>query len=294
MKFINPRTDYAFKKIFGSDKSKNILISFLNAILEYKDTTNEIVSVKIMDPREVPKIIWLKDTYLDVKVKTSSWKFIIIEMQVLNVEWFDKRVLYNLTKSYANQIKKWDDYSELNPVVALTITDFVMFKEYPDQYISNYILKEKKNNSDYNWDVELVFVELPKFKKDIEKLENIQDKRIYFLKEVDDLSVEPEWFKNIKEFNEAFTIANESWMDEEELDILERQQMFLRDKRNAYKKATRTWFEDGVECGREEGMKKWMKKWMEKWKESKRKSLIKNLMQKMDISEFEAKKLLGL
>jgi hypothetical protein len=85
--------------------------------------------------------------------------------------------------------------------------------------------------------LELVFVELPKFDKNIKQLKSIQDKRIYFLKEVDDLTVEPSEFKEIPEFNEAFEIANEINMTEEELDILERQKIFLRDKRNAMLKA---------------------------------------------------------
>jgi hypothetical protein len=56
MKFINPRTDYAFKKIFGSKGSNAILISFLNAILEFDNTPNKIISLKILNPRESPKI----------------------------------------------------------------------------------------------------------------------------------------------------------------------------------------------------------------------------------------------
>lgn len=104
MRFINPRTDYAFKKIFGSEHSHEILISFLNALLGLRGG-NAITSVDILDPYNAPKISGLKDSYLDVKVRTQSGKTIIVEMQVLNVKGFDKRILYNLAKTYANQIQ---------------------------------------------------------------------------------------------------------------------------------------------------------------------------------------------
>ncbi len=281
VKFINPRTDYAFKKIFWSETSKDILISFLNAILDFWWTKNEIKEVEILDPYSAPKIKWLKESYLDVTVKTKWWKTIIIEMQVLNIKWFDKRVLYNLCKKYANQIEEWEDYLKLNPVIALTITDYVMFKELDeDKYISKHIIKEKDSNNIYNGDLELVFLELPKFKKKLEELESIQDKWIYFMREVDDMKVEPEQFKKEKAFNHAFNIASTIWLSEEELDLIERRWIFLQDQRWAMELAIETWMEKWIEKWRKEWlvewMEKWRKEWIEKWKEEERMNLIYN------------------
>ena len=282
VKFINPRTDYAFKKIFWSETSKDILISFLNAILDFSGTKNEIEEVEILDPYNAPKIKWLKDTYLDVTVKTIWWKTIIIEMQVLNVKWFDKRVLYNLCKKYANQIDEWEDYLKLKPVIALTITDFIMFEELSkDKYISKHIIKEKETNKIYNGDLELVFLELPKFKKSLKELKTIQDKWIYFMREVDDMKVEPENYKKEKAFNHAFKIASTIWLSEEELELIEKRGIYLQDQRWAMELAT--------EKGMEKGMEKWMKKWMEKWMEKALKKMIKNW-----IKEKNAKKILWI
>ena len=282
VKFINPRTDYAFKKIFWSETSKDILISFLNAILDFSGTKNEIEEVEILDPYNAPKIKWLKDTYLDVTVYTKWWKTIIIEMQVLNVKWFDKRVLYNLCKKYANQIDEWEDYLKLKPVIALTITDFVMFEELSEkQYISKHIIKEKETNKIYNGDLELVFLELPKFKKSLKELKTIQDKWIYFMREVDDMKVEPENYKKEKAFNHAFKIASTIWLSEEELELIEKRGIYLQDQRWAMELAT--------EKGMEKGMEKWMKKWMEKWMEKALKKMIKNW-----IKEKNAKKILWI
>ena len=290
VKFINPRTDYAFKKIFWSETSKDILISFLNAILDFSGTKNEIEEVEILDPYNAPKIKWLKDTYLDVTVYTKWWKTIIIEMQVLNVKWFDKRVLYNLCKKYANQIDEWEDYLKLKPVIALTITDFVMFEELSEkQYISKHIIKEKESNKIYNGDLELVFLELPKFKKSLEELKTIQDKWIYFMREVDDMKVEPENYKKEKAFNHAFKIASTIWLSEEELELIEKRGIYLQDQRWAMELATEKWMEKWMEKGMEKGMEKWMKKWMEKWMEKALKKMIKNW-----IKEKNAKKILWI
>ena len=78
MIFINPKTDFAFKKIFGSEQSKDILISFLNAILYKGNPTIE--DLEIINPYLAPKIRGIKDTYLDVKAKITGNKTVIIEM----------------------------------------------------------------------------------------------------------------------------------------------------------------------------------------------------------------------
>jgi predicted transposase/invertase (TIGR01784 family) len=87
---------------------------------------------------------------------------VIIEMQVLNVLGFEKRVLYNAAKAFSIQLGVGEDYNLLNPVIALTITDFEMFADSAKVF-SRYCLKEKKELTDYTDDIELVFVELPKF-----------------------------------------------------------------------------------------------------------------------------------
>ncbi|NEO55642.1 MAG: Rpn family recombination-promoting nuclease/putative transposase, partial [Okeania sp. SIO3B5] len=113
MKFINPKVDYAFKKIFGSEQSKEILISFLNAIIY--DGEKTIKDLTIVNPFNPDKIISLKETYLDVKAVLIDGSIVIIEMQVAPMTAFNKRVAYNLSKAYANQLDKGENYPLLNP-----------------------------------------------------------------------------------------------------------------------------------------------------------------------------------
>ena len=251
MRFINPKTDYAFKKIFGSEQSHEILISFLNAILYAGQ--NKIQQLEILNPYLAPRIRGIKDTYLDVKANLDDSTTVIIEMQVLNVEGFEKRILYNAAKAYSLQLGTGEAYTMLDPVIALTITDFEMFPEL-NQLISRFILKEKDFLVDYPiHDIELVFVELPKFTKEIENLDTLADKWLYFLKSAKYLQVVPESMNVVPEIRKAFEIANQANLSQDELEDLEKREMFIHDQRNAIKKALKQGLEQGLEQGKNEG-----------------------------------------
>jgi predicted transposase/invertase (TIGR01784 family) len=252
MIFINPKIDFAFKKIFGSEGSKDILISFLNALI-YEDQPI-IQDLEIINPYLAPKIRGIKDTYLDIKAKiidpqTNKPQTIIIEMQVLNVEGFEKRILYNAAKSYSTQLTSGQGYHLLNPVIALTITDFVMFAELAN-VTSRFILKEKDYLIDYPiYDIELVFVELPKFKKELTELTAIVDKWLYFLTHARSLADIPEEMGAIPEIKKAFYVANQANMTLDELEDQEKREIFIQDQRGAIAKALRQGIEQGLEQG---------------------------------------------
>jgi predicted transposase/invertase (TIGR01784 family) len=248
MKFISPKTDFAFKKIFGSEQSHDVLISFLNAMLY--DGQSRISQLEILNPYLAPRIRGVKDTYLDVKAKLDNGTSVIIEMQVLNIEGFEKRILYNAAKAYSIQLGIGQSYSQLNPVIALTITDFVMFPEI-NQLTSRCILKEKDFLIDYPiYDLELVFVELPKFDKALMVLETLADKWLYFLKHAIDLDVVPESMNLVPEIKQAFEFAREGNLSPEELDELQHQEFFIQDQHNAIVKAVK----QGLEQGKTEAM----------------------------------------
>ncbi len=128
MNFLDIKKDFAFKKVFGSEGSKDILINFLNSVITFENNL-KIQSLTIVDPYNIPMLKGMKDTYVDVKAELDNNSQVIIEMQVLNHEGFEKRVLYNVAKKYSTQLKKGEKYHLLNPVIALTITDFELFPE---------------------------------------------------------------------------------------------------------------------------------------------------------------------
>ena len=248
--FINPKTDFAFKKIFGSPQSKDILISFLNAILYNSEPT--IQDLDILDPYQAPKIEGMKNSFLDIKALLTDDRTVIIEMQVLNVLGFEKRVLYNAAKTYSTQLKTGEDYTLLNPVIALTITDFEMF-EHSDRVISRYRLMEKDRLTEYSDDIELVFVELPKFNKALAELESLTDKWLYFLKSADELEAVPTNLAEVTAIHDAFEVARQSRLSPEELEIFEKRQQFLHDYRNSFRKAKQMGWQQGEAIGKAQG-----------------------------------------
>ena len=250
MVFINPKIDFAFKKIFGSEGSKDILISFLNALIYEEQPVIE--DLEILNPYLAPKIRGVKNTYLDIKAKitdaeTGEQRTVIIEMQVLNVEGFEKRILYNAAKSYSTQLLSGQGYNLLNPVIALTITDFVMFSELSN-VTSKFVLKEKDFLIDYPiYDIELIFVELPKFKKQLLDLETVVDKWLYFLSNARSLSDVPAVMNDIPEIKKAFYIANQANLTSDELEDQEKEEVYIQDQRGVVTKALKQGLEQGVQ-----------------------------------------------
>ena len=276
MIFINPKTDYAFKKIFGSSESKEILISFLNALIYESNPTIE--DLEIINPNLPPKIEGLKDTYLDVKAQLKDGTLVIIEMQVLNVQSFGKRVFYNAAKTYAFQLEAAQGYRLLKPVIALTITDFEMFPDSAE-WISRFVLKEVNKNFTYpENELDLVFVELPKFIKGQEELETLADKWIYFMKNARSLTSVPETMDSVPEIHQAFEIANQVKLSREELADLDRREQFIYDQQGAIIKASR----EGIEQGREEGIEQGREEGREEGMREKAIAIARQLLSQLD------------
>ena len=245
MKFLDIKTDFAFKKVFGSIDSKDRLVSFLNSVIKFKDGIL-IEDLTIVDPYNIPLLKGMKDTYVDVKAVLSNQSTVIIEMQILNVASFEKRILYNAAKNYSLQLSDGEPYNLLNPIIALTIVDFVMFKEF-DKYISNFKLIEKTEFIEYSGDIELIFIELPKFNKSLEELQNIQDQWVYFIKNAGSLNYLPTNIEPI--VNSAFNISNQATLTQEELELQHRKKDFIYMQKSSLELAEKKGIEQGIEKG---------------------------------------------
>ena len=247
MKFASPRTDFAFKKIFGAESSKDILISFLNSVLNL-----DIKEIDILDPYQAPVVDILKESIVDVRARIATGETFIIEMQVLNQGGFRQRVMYNTMKAYVNQLKASEEYHKLKPVIGLTITDFIMFED-SDNTKSNFQMIEKDRHETYHNDLELVFIELPKFKKNLEELGGIVEKWYYFMKHTENLDIIPENLGEIPEIKHALEIANFATFTPKELEIQENKQRYLVNAKYRDYEIKEKGRKEGHAQGREEG-----------------------------------------
>ena len=249
MQFVDVITDIAFKKIFGSDQHKEILIGFLNAVLELEGD-RRINSVTLKNPWQPPDIPILKETILDIRAVDNRGISFIVEMQVKDTKYFDKRALYYTAKAYTGQIKKGEHYPKLNQVIFIGILDFNSFEG--DNYLTRHLILNRETMNQDLSDLEFNFIELKKFTKSEEELDSIIEKWIYFIKNADNLSVIPKSALEIPELNEAYNQAAMNAWTAEELEIYEYWQ--IRDAEDQYK--IREEFEKGVEQGIEKGIEK--------------------------------------
>ena len=118
---LDPKMDFVFKNIFGSEKHPNILISFLNATLKPKDLITE-VEIKNTDLNKG----YIEDKFsrLDVKAMTSNNEIINIEIQLKNEYNMIKRSLYYWSKLYSEQLNEGEDYSVLKRTICINILNF--------------------------------------------------------------------------------------------------------------------------------------------------------------------------
>jgi predicted transposase/invertase (TIGR01784 family) len=191
--FADPKTDFAFKRIFGSEEHKGVLVAFLNNMLDL-DEPHRIVTVELLPPEQRPPIAELKLSIVDVKCTDAHGVTYVVEMQVLQVEGFEKRVVYNVAKAYVNQIGRGGGYPGLNDVVGITICDFELWPDTEDRRVpmlSRWRMTEQQTGAKELSQIQLVFLELPKYDAS-RPPQTIVEKWAYFFREADNLTVVPE------------------------------------------------------------------------------------------------------
>ncbi len=188
MKFVDVKNDIAFRKIFGNEKKKVILISFLNAVLglEGQDRVKEVT---LLNPFQLPRIAGEKSSIIDVKATDEKGFTFIVEMQVAEPAGFDKRVLYYTSKDYAGQINIGEEYPKLRPIYFIGVLDFNYFSG--KDYLSSHLIVDEETGECVFKDLKFRFIELRKFNKKAHELKNIIDKWTYFIKNADELEVMP-------------------------------------------------------------------------------------------------------
>jgi predicted transposase/invertase (TIGR01784 family) len=258
VKYLNPRNDIAFKKIFGTEKNKDILIHFLNDVIE-KENKKEITNVRLLNPVQHPEVIGKKQSVVDVLCEEEDGTQYIVEMQVAKVGGFEKRAQYYAAKAYASQPESGETYDHLKEVIFLAITEYDMFKD-KDGYKSVHVILDNKTHKRDLKDFSFTFIELPKFKKGRDELRNYEDKWCYFFKHADDPEDMHELIKNSDEvIKKAYTeLEAHNWTNEE-LRAYEASEKISKDAkaREQYIKqeALEKGMKKGMEKGREEGMK---------------------------------------
>ncbi|GFQ87288.1 transposase [Trichonephila clavata] len=188
-KFLDPKNDISFKRIFGTEKNKDILIHFLNDILGFAGKST-IKDIEFLSTIQDPDIASKKQSIVDVLCRDENGLQVIVEMQVAKTKGFEKRAQYYAAKAYSRQADKGDQYQDLKEIIFIAIADCVLFPD-KSEYKSKHTIRDEDTNEHDLKDFYFIFIELPKFPKTKEdQLESIVEKWVYFFKYADETSEE--------------------------------------------------------------------------------------------------------
>jgi len=241
----NPKIDLVFRKLFGSKENKNILLSFINAVLDNKP---KIKDLEIKNPYNLADYLQGKMSILDVKAVDETGRWYDIEMQLAEQGAYGKRSLYYWGQVYSNQIKKAEDYRELKKTIGIHLLDFDYFAD--DRYKRKVVLKDEATNQNYQQldYQELHFIEMSKFNKKLEETRTVLDRWITFLNKAYEYDQDnlPQELREEKEIEEAVERLTRMYFDREEQEVYEAERKQIMDKKEEIKTAEEKGIEKGV------------------------------------------------
>jgi predicted transposase/invertase (TIGR01784 family) len=254
--FADPKTDFVFKRIFGSEARKPLLIALLNHLLELSgdrciQEIHHITADQRVDVSE------LKLSIVDVKCTDFSGRRFVVEMQVLKVEGFEKRVVYNASKAYVMQLRTGEEYPALCDVVGVTICNFELWPARDAggrakvPMLSRWRMQEQHSGEVGLSQVQYVFLELPKYTAG-DQPQTLIDKWAYFFREAKNLEVVPPALSE-EPFRGALETARTSTFSAEEWEAYDRAKMAEQDARGALAVAHQEGLAEGHKSGLAEG-----------------------------------------
>lgn len=252
---ISPRVDIAFKKIFGVEENKDLLISLINSIVGKEDQVSDVI---LLNPYNAQSFTRDKLSILDIKAQGLDGKRFNIEIQISDEADYDKRALYYWAKLYTEQLEVAEDYSSLSKAIGIHILNFISIPEV-DKYHNVFHVTEKESGAAYFKDLELHTIELKKFSKDsneqlsdiVAKVKNSLDMWLAFLTRNDLL--QPDNLPTSLEDNDlkkALTVLDVMNFSSTERDAYEDHLKWLRIEANTLKKAEAK----GIAIGKNEGI----------------------------------------
>ena len=225
-KYINPYTDFGFKKLFGEEANKDLLIDFLNTLLPKK---HQVKNLKFRNPEHLGATPSDRRAVFDVYCEAKSGEKFIVEMQKEDQEFFKDRSLYYVAHPIREQGRKGQDKEtgqiwnyELKTVYFIGILDFIYDKNDPNPILIREVSLKNQHGKEFYEKLQLIYIQMPLFNKEESELETRRDKWLYFLKYLPGLEHIPAIMRE-KVFQKAFHTAEVAAMSEKDRDRYEQE-----------------------------------------------------------------------
>ena len=191
-KYINPFTDYGFKKLFGEEPNKDLLLDFLNELL--KEEQGEIVSINYIKSEQLGDTSIDRKAIFDLYCQNEKGEKFIVELQKTKQKFFKDRTVYYSTFPIRDQAQLANWNYELKAVYTIAILDFVFDedKQETDKFRYDVKLQDIDTNQIFYNKLTFIHLEMPKFNKKIEELETRFDKWLYIIKNLSKLDRIPD------------------------------------------------------------------------------------------------------
>jgi len=252
-KYLNPFTDFGFKKIFGEEASKPLLFDFLNALLPLQ---NKIADLSFKNTEQLGQTDLDRKAIYDIYCENDKGEKFIVELQKAKQNYFIERTVYYSTFPIREQAEKGEWNYNLKAVYCIGILDFT-FDDYetePEKSEVVHTIKLKNQHGKVFFDkVTYIYLEMPNFTKPENELTTRLDKWLYFIKNLEDFQNIPAIFKD-EVFTQAFEKAELANFKQDELDRYEYSLKVFRDNKATYDYAVETAFEEGTSKGIAEGI----------------------------------------
>jgi len=212
-KFINPFTDVGFKRIFGQEVSKPVLITFLNSLLEGE---HHILDLQFLDKEQLGEQVDDRSLIYDVYCETASGERIIVEMQNRYQSYFKNRSIYYLARSISRQGEPGPEWHYAD-VKAVYLIAFLNFKlaDISTEFRTDVGLMDLRSKTPFSDKMRLIFLQLPYFTKEADECGTIFEKFIYVLKNMDVLKRMP-WMAQEAVFQKLASIADVTSLNTQE------------------------------------------------------------------------------
>jgi len=261
-KYINFFTDFGFKKLFGSEPNKDLLIDFLNVLLKGREKPIKELTFKKTEHLGASEVD--RKAIFDLYCVSESGEKFIVELQKAKQKFFKDRSLFYSTFPIQEQAKRGDWNFRLKAVYTIGILDFVFDEDkHSDKYLYDVKLTEQETGDIFCDKLNFIYIEMPKFNKTEEELETHFDKWLFAIKNLYKLDAIPGKLQE-KVFERFFEIAEISQMNPEERTTYESSLKYYRDMNNVVETAKDEGWEAGVEKGKAEGLEKGMAEGLEK------------------------------